>query len=325
MTTLVTGANGFVGRALCRRLADSGAAVRAGSRVAHAADSGVDSVVTGDLSGQTDWTSVLEGIDTVVHLAARVHVMREHSRDPLALFRQVNVVGTRQLAQQAVEAGVRRFVYVSSIKVNGEGTHEGPFSEADQPDPQDAYALSKWETEQVLRQLEAEAGIEVVVVRPPLVYGPGVKGNFFSLLRAVRIGVPLPFGRCQNRRSLVGLDNLVDLLVQCTVQPAAAGETFLVSDGEDLSTPELLRRIAAALGRPARLLPIPPGWLRSAARLLGQDRMYDRLCESLQIDIGKARQVLGWSPVQSVDAELARTASWYLGARANGKRDEDRT
>jgi nucleoside-diphosphate-sugar epimerase len=237
--------------------------------------------------------------------------MREKSADPLAEFRRVNAAGTRRLAESAAQAGVRRFVYVSSIKVNGERTGNRPFTEADPPGPEDAYAQSKYEAEMALREIAARTGMEVVIVRPPLVYGPGVKGNFRTLLRVVRMGLPLPLASCDNRRSLVGLSNLADLLALCVTHPAAAGETFLAADGEDLSTPELLRRTGRALGRPARLFPVPPALLRAGARMFGRAGAGERLCGSLQVDISRARRILGWNPPSTVDEELARTAQWY--------------
>lgn len=314
MTILVTGANGFVGRELCRQLGQVGVHARASLRTPADSASGVETVVTGDLSAHTDWTHALTGVDAVVHLAARVHVMHEGRHDPLAAFRRVNVDGTRQLAQQAVKAGVQRFVYASSIKVNGESTTGTPFRADDAPQPGDAYAQSKLEAELALQEIARGTGMEIVIVRPPLVYGPGVKGNFLSMMRVLQRGVPLPLASCANRRSFVGLTNLVDLLVQCVLHPAAANETFLAADGEDLSTPELLRRLARALGRKARLLPFPPTMLRVAASIAGRPGFYERLCGSLLVDASKTRELLGWRPPSTVDEELARTAHWFLAS-----------
>jgi nucleoside-diphosphate-sugar epimerase len=274
--------------------------------------SGVRPAVVGDLDSQTDWNAALAGVDSVVHLAARVHVMHETERDPLAVFRQVNTYGTERLASQAAAAGVRRLVYVSTIKVNGEETVEAPFSERDPPQPGDAYATSKWEAEQVLMRVSKSTGMEVVIVRPPLVYGPGVRGNFLGLMRLIDKGVPLPVGSCHNRRSLLGLDNFVDFLAACVDHPAAVGEIFVLSDGEDLSTPDLIRRLAAAMGRPARLLPIRSSLLRLAARMVGRPGIYRRLCGSLQVDSSHARRMLGWVPPQTVDAGLAVTAQAFM-------------
>lgn len=262
----------------------------------------------GDIGPATDWTTVLNGVDCVVHLAARAHVMDDSAPEPLAAYREVNVAGTRRLAEQAAAAGVRRLVMVSSIKVNGERTAPGaPFLFSDPPAPEDAYGLSKWEAEQALWLVAAETGLEVVVVRPPLVYGPGARGNFQRLLRWVARGLPLPLGAVENRRSLVALDNLVDLLRVCIDHPAATGQTFLVSDGEDLSTPELIRRLAAAMGRKPRLLPVPPALLRLGGWLLGRSGEVARLLGSLQVDIAHTREILGWTPPISVQEGLRRT------------------
>jgi nucleoside-diphosphate-sugar epimerase len=267
----------------------------------------------GDLSSETDWTVALRSVVQVVHLAARVHVMNDKSTDPLAEFRRVNVEGTANLARQAAAAGVLRFVYLSSIKVNGEFTQEGrPFAADDAPAPEDPYGVSKHEAEQALRQIAADTGMEMVIIRPPLVYGPGVKANFESIMRWLARGVPLPLAAVtQNRRSLVVLDNLVDLIVTCLNHPAAANQTFLVSDGEDLSTADLLKRMGAALGCPARLFHLPPGPLKLGAALVRKPGIYQRLCGSLQLDIAKTRQLLGWSPLVSVDEGLRRAAEGF--------------
>lgn len=273
----------------------------------------VESEIVGNIDSFTRWEGAVSGVDTVIHLAARVHMMNDTSTDPLAEFRRVNTEGTLNLARQAAEAGVRRFIFLSSVKVNGE---TGFFRESDVEDPQDPYAISKCEAEQGLRRIAAETGMAVVIIRPPLVYGPGVKANFQSLMRAVGKGVPLPLGAIDNRRSLVGIDNLVDLIVTCIDHPAAANETFLVSDGEDLSTPELVRRIARALGKPARLFPVSPALLKAAATLLGRREAVERLLSSLQVDISKTRDLLGWRPPVSVDAGLTRAVSPISGPTA---------
>jgi UDP-glucose 4-epimerase len=267
--------------------------------------------VVADLSGSTDWREVLKGIDTVVHCAARVHVMRETEADPLIAFRAANVAGTGQLARQAAAAGVRRLVFLSSVKVNGEGGSVA-YRETDLPAPQDAYGTSKYEAELSLRKIAAETGVEVVMVRSPLIYGPGVKANFQSLMRALVRGTPLLLGAIHNRRSLVALDNVVDLIVTCIKHPAAANETFLVSDGEDLSTTELIRRLACAMCCPARLIPIPPAVLMAGAALLGKREVARRLCGTLQVNITKVHETLGWTPPMSVDEGLRRTAKHYL-------------
>lgn len=300
---LITGANGFVGRAACRRLRADGLAVVAAMRQP---DGSADAVPVGDIDGDTDWTSALAGVDAVLHLAARVHVMNERSADPLAEFRRVNVQGTLRLAQQAVQAGVKRLVYVSSVKVNGEQTEPGrPFAATDAPAPVDPYGVSKFEAEQGLRALSQATGLELVIVRPPLVYGPGVGGNFARMVRWLRRGVPLPFGSITtNRRSFVALDNLVDLLRLCMVHPAAVGQILMASDGEDLSTAALLRRLGAALDLPVRLLRVPPGCLELVAQVAGREEVALRLLGSLQVDRGPTERLLGWRSVISVDEAL---------------------
>lgn len=268
-------------------------------------------VAVGDIHEATDWSAALNGCSTVVHLAARVHVMNERASDPLREFRRTNVDGTLHLARQAARSGVRRFVFVSSIKVNGEATSAGrPFTSADAPAAEDAYGISKMEAEQGLSTIARDTGMEVVIVRPPLVYGPGVKANFASLMRAVQRGIPLPLGSVSNnRRSLVALDNLVDLLITCIDHPAAASQTFLVSDGEDLSTTALIRRIGQALGKPARLLSVPPALLELGAAVVGKRDMAQRLLGNLQVDINHTRTTLGWTPPITVDEGLRRATA----------------
>lgn len=306
---LVTGATGFVGGALVQRLAGEGRPVRAAVRREKVnLPAGVEFVRVGALAAETDWREAVAGVDVVVHSAARVHVMAETADDPLLEFRRTNVDGTLSLARQAVEAGVRRFVFVSSIKVNGEDSVPGqPFAADDLPAPLDPYGVSKMEAEQGLRQIGVQSGMEVVIIRPPLVYGPGVKANFASMMRWLSRGVPLPLGAIHNNaRSLVALDNLVDLLVTCLTHPAAAGQVFLVSDGEDVSTTELLRRTARSMGKSAHLLPIPSSWLEFGASLLGKKAMAQRLCGSLQVDIEKTRQILDWRPPLTLDQGLRK-------------------
>ena len=310
MRILVTGASGFVGRALCAALLQRGHAVRGAVRTTQAGLDGVEQVVVGSIDGGTRWAGALGAVEVVVHLAARVHVMNDGAADPLAEFRKVNVEGTLNLARQAAAAGVRRFVFLSSVKVNGERTLSGQaFTESDPPAPQDAYGLSKHEAEQGLRQIAAETGMEVVIIRAPLVYGPGVKANFAALVRGVRRGWPLPLGAVRNRRSLVGLGNLVDFIVTCTTHPRAANQTFLVSDGQDLSTADLVRALARAAGVPARLPSVPVWALRGAAALLGKGDAVQRLCGNLQVDITKAREVLGWTPPVSVEEGLRQAVA----------------
>jgi nucleoside-diphosphate-sugar epimerase len=308
MRVLVTGANGFVGRSLCGCLNTHGhVVVPAVRRVSGL----VGETVVGCFDGATDWTSVLEACDVVVHLAARVHVMNDRVQDPLVLYRATNTDATLNLARQAVAAGVKRFVFISSIKVNGEG-RELPYSEFDLPSPQDAYAISKWEAEQGLRAIESSTGMQVVILRPPLVYGPGVGANFLRLMRSVERGLPLPFGRVDNRRSLLYLGNFTDAIRVCLDHPAAAGQTFLLSDGEDVSSADLIRRLALAMHRPARLLPLPPSWLRAAGVLFGRGAEVDRLLGSLSVDSSKIRRELGWRPPFSMDEGLSQTADYYF-------------
>jgi nucleoside-diphosphate-sugar epimerase len=306
-TLLITGANGFIGRVLCSEALARGASVRGVTRAPCDLPVGVDNVVIGRIDRCADWLDVLADCEVVVHLAARVHVMQEAHADPLEEFRRVNVHSTLNLAQQAAASGVRRFVFVSSIKVNGEATQLGrPFNADDKPLPQDYYGISKMEAEQGLREIARQTGMEVVIIRPPLVYGPGVKANFAAMMRWLKRGVPLPLGVIHNKRSLVALDNLVDLLVTCITHPAAANQTFLVSDGEDVSTTELLRRMGQALGCPALLLPVPVGWLKLAAAMVGKQDVAQRLCSNLQVDITKARKLLGWVPPVSLGEGLRR-------------------
>ena len=313
---LITGANGFVGQHLGRQLTAQGHEVVAALRTAGARlDYPARTARVGDIGPASDWREALSGVDTVIHLAARVHLMKDQAADPVAEYRAVNTLGTLHLAGQAAAAGVRRLVYVSTVKVNGEATCGQAFRESDPVDPRDPYARSKFEAEQGLFTLMARTGLEVVVVRPPLVYGPGVKGNFLRLLKLADRALPLPLASLDNRRSLVNVDNLCSLLMCCCTHEKAPGEVFLVADGEDLSTPELLRRLAAALDRPERLWPFPPALLGLAARLLGQSAVWERLAGSLQLDIGKARQQLGWQPRMTVDEALARSADWYRHQR----------
>jgi len=313
MRILVTGANGFVGRALCKALHQSSYQVRTTTRTANKHQTSPDQFLVGDIIATTQWEQVLPDINVVIHLAARVHVMNDQAVDPLSEFRKVNVAGTLNLARQAAMAGVKRFIFISSIKVNGESTAANhPFSADDIPAPADAYGISKREAEDALRLLAEETGLEVVIIRPPLVYGPGVKANFLSMMRWLHKGLPLPLGNIDNKRSLVALDNLVDLIATCVDHPAAANQTFLVSDDEDLSTSGLLHRMAKALGKTAWLLPFP-GWLLTmVAGLIGKKAVAQRLCDSLQVDITKTRQVLNWTPPINVDEGLRRVAQKYL-------------
>lgn len=308
---LITGGRGLVGNALGTRLLAQGLSVRISTRQkTNSTDPRLESVQTTDLCASTDWLTALLAIDVVVHCAARVHVMQDTEADPLATFRAVNVQGTLNLARQAAATGVKRFVFISSVKVNGESTEPSQaFTEADTPNPQDAYALSKCEAEQGLRQVAADTGMEVVIIRPPLVYGPGVKANFAALMRAVQRGLPLPLGAVHNRRSLVALDNLVDFVVTSLTHPQAANQTFLISDGQDLSTTELVRGLARSAKVSAPLWPVPVWVLRAGAGLMGQGDAIQRLCGNLQVDISKARRLLGWTPIVSIDEGLRRSVT----------------
>lgn len=312
MTVLITGASGFVGGAVLATARSRGMAARPVFRRLGSA-TGVGDTKTGalqilTLAVDTDWGAALADIDVVIHCAARVHVMRDSEIDPLAAFRAVNVDGTLNLARQAAAAGVKRFVFVSSIKVNGGGTKPGhAYSAGDIPAPEDAYGLSKAEAEAGLCELARETGMEVVIIRPPLVYGPGVKGNFYSLMRWVARGLPLPLGAAtRNRRSLVALENLVDLILTCVIHPNAANQIFLASDGDDLSTAELLQKLGKALNRPALLLPVPVSLLTLATTLLAKRAVAQRLLGSLQVDISKTCTLLDWTPPVSVDEGLRK-------------------
>lgn len=319
MKVLVTGASGFLGAQLFDQLKSGGVYQVVGA--VHRKSGFLAPYVHGDLLHETTWNMVLQGVSAVIHCAARVHVMGDQSSDPLAEFRKVNVEGTLNLARKAAVAGVRRFIFISSIKVNGESTILGvPYQADAQVAPTDSYGISKMEAELGLRALAAETGMEVVIIRPPLVYGPGVKANFFNMMRWLHKGVPLPFGAINNRRSLVGLENLVDLIMNCIEHPAAANQTFLVSDGEDLSTTELLRRMGVALGKPVHLLPVPSRLLEVGAAILGKQALAQRLCGSLQVDISKTHELLSWSPPVGVDEALRRTAVHFLAVQ-NGSDD----
>ena len=312
---LVTGATGFLGAALIKRLVDdvrysSVASVRSASSNLV---SGLQPILVGDLDAATDWTSALLDVEVVIHTAARVHVMNDSTNDPLTEYRKVNFEGTLNLARQAVRSGVKRFIFISSIKVNGEETVPGkPFTAEDVPNPVDPYGVSKAETEQALLELASSTGLEIVIIRPVLVYGPGVKANFQSLMKWLSKGVPLPLGLIRNKRSLVALDNLVDLILTCIDHPAAINKIFLVSDGDDLSTTELLQRVGGALDSPARLLPVPVWIISLAATLIGKRDISQRLLGSLQVDISKTQNVLGWVPPVSVDEALKKTAQSFL-------------
>lgn len=310
MKILLTGASGFIGRAVWLYLISQGTSIcpvfrnADSARCAGAAPE--QSSIVPTLAADTDWSAALQGVQVVVHCAARAHVMRDTAVDPLAVFRAVNVDGTLNLACQAAAAGVRRFVFISSIGVNGGQTFGKPFQPNDIPSPQEPYAQSKWEAEQALQQLAADTGLELTIIRPPLVYGTGAPGNFRKLLSAVQSGKWLPLGRVYNRRTLVALDNLVDLIAVCAVHPKAAGQVFLAGDAEDVSTTDLLRGLGSAMGKPAKLLPISVGLMLAGAGLLGKAALVKKVCGDLQVDISKTRELLGWQPPINLDEGLRR-------------------
>lgn len=300
---LVTGTTGFVGTSLCRELSRRGVPFRPVSRTARQGSTIID-----DIGPDTDWKAALAGVDTVIHLAARVHVMQDTASDPLAAFRRTNVAGTLALARQFASEGGKRFIFVSSIKVNGEGTLPGTaYTASDVPAPQDSYGQSKAEAESELFKLSGASGLEVVVIRPPLVYGRGVKANFASMIKWVRRGVPLPLASVCNVRSLVYVENLVDLIMLVIDHPKAANRILMVSDGRDVSTPELLTEIGISANAPARLFPLPPWLLYWGATLLGRRSIADRLLGNLQVDISDTQTLLEWSPPVTFYEAIRRT------------------
>jgi len=307
---LVTGASGFVGSFLCNQLTEKGFNVRRAGRSVIPINDGA-TFHTADLASESEWKLALQNVSVVIHLAARTHVLNEHADDPLTAYRSVNVAGTVALARQAAASGVRRLIFLSSIKVNGDSTSGAPFSEGSPPAPEDAYGVSKREAEEALQKISAETGLESVILRPPLVYGPGVKGNFLRLVDAVSRGWPLPLASVNNSRSLVYVGNLADAILACMDAPTAAGKTYLVSDNEDISTPALITNIARALGKRPRLMSFPPALLMLAASMLGKSAAASRLLGSLRTDSSRIRQELGWQPPTSQEEGLRLTAQWY--------------
>ncbi|MFZ6863548.1 UDP-glucose 4-epimerase family protein [Undibacterium sp. Ji67W] len=306
---LLTGANGFVGQAICHALINqSERLICPTRRPVSQLNAEVANPQISDLSAQTDWSAFLADVDIVIHCAARVHVMQETVADPLPLFRQVNVDATMRLAEQAAQAGASQFIFISSVKVNGEATKPGlPYTETTPSEAQDPYGISKREAENALLALGERSGMRVTILRPPLIYGPGVKANFASMLNWVRKGIPLPFASIKNKRSFIYLENLVSLVLHCLRNQNAAQQIFLASDDHDLSTAELLQLSAKALQVPSRLIPFPPALLIFMAKLAGRPAISDRLCGSLQVDISKAKQMLNWTPPFSVEQGLAKT------------------
>jgi UDP-glucose 4-epimerase len=316
---LITGANGFVGQALCLEAADEGFPVITLTRKPLKSSNFLESIVLDDFSKSDSIRSNLEKVQVVIHLAARVHVMNEFTDYPLNEYRKVNVENTLAIAKAAATSGVKRFIYLSSVKVNGEETFLGkPFAADDVPAPQDPYGISKLEAETALLSLGKQTGMDVVIIRPPLVYGPGVGANFAAMMRGVLLGIPLPLGSISNQRSMVALGNLIDLILLCTTHPAAANQVFLVSDGDDISLPQLLRKMATALGAPSRIFPFPISLIWLGSKLLGRQNVAQRLCSSLQLDIAKTKELLGWIPPVSVDQGLLEAAQWYLSSKVGG-------
>ena len=315
MKVLVTGASGFVGKTLCAHLASLNFDVVATvQKLPDALVPKVNYRIVTEICASTVWDYVLAGVHTVIHCAARVHLMNDQAQDPLTEFRCVNTLGTETLARATAHCRAKRLIFLSSIKVNGESTPpDAPFDQTSPAKPQDPYAISKWEAEQALTQIATETGLEVVILRCPLVYGPGVKGNFLRLLQAVDRGIPLPLALARNRRSLIYLDNLTDAITTCLTHPAAAGKTYLVNDGEDVSTAELISRIAQALGKPSRLWPCPLGLIELAGRMTGKSDEIARLLGSLCIDSSKIRSELDWTPPYTLEQGLAETAQWLHG------------
>ncbi len=316
MNIFVTGANGFVGLALCHRLVTEGYKVTGGVRGDFPLSHGIKKSIIGDVSENTNLEKILKCHDIVIHLAGKANLSDGKSPNIFTEYRKINVDGSCNLVRQAATAGVKRFIFISSVKVCGDETALGhPFTETCAPNPADPYSVSKLEAEKALTALTKGCTMELVVIRPPLVYGPGVKANFLRIMHWLYKGVPLPFGAVQNKRSFISLDNLIDFIVTCIEYPSPANEIFLVSDGEDLSTTELLQRLGQAMGKPARLLPVPDVILAAGLRLIGKKNLADRLCGSLQVDISKARELLGWQPPITVDQGLRKTAQWFLSAR----------
>ncbi len=316
MKILVTGASGFIGNALCLKILDQGWQVRGVFRQKNEKSNvqkNVQPFYVNSIDSSTKWSDALSGVDAVIHLAARVHIMNDTNGEALAEYRKTNTAGTRQLAYSAAQAGVKRFIFMSTIKVNGEGRDE-PYSSRDTPSPIDPYAVSKWEAEKELRNICKKYNLNTVILRPPLVYGPGVRANFLSLFKIVDKGIPLPLANVNNLRSLIFLDNLIDAIITCITHPKASEQTFLVSDQEDVATPELIRKIASSLGKQARLFRFPLSLLRLTGKPIGKSDAIDRLLGTLRVDSTGIQEVLDWKPPYSLQQGLSQTADWYLHA-----------
>ncbi|MEZ9778580.1 UDP-glucose 4-epimerase family protein [Vibrio sp. 10N.261.54.A5] len=311
MKLLVTGSTGFVGARVVELAKERDCTVV--PVVRKSIELSPNGFLVSSIGAETDWSGAFDGVDCVVHCAARVHQMNESEQGALTAYRDINTLGTLNLAKQAAEAGVKRFVFVSSIKVNGEFSKPNlPFEPNLKNTPQDPYGLSKYEAEVELAKLSKETGLEVVIIRPPLVYGPGVKANFLSMMRLIDKGIPLPFGAIKNQRSLVYLDNLSDLILTCCEHPSAPGYTFLASDDQDVSTTQLMQTIAHAMGKSPRLIPIPMSWIQAGSSVLNRQHIAQRICGNLQVDIGLTKEILGWNPPVSFEQGIKRTVEAYL-------------
>jgi len=317
MKILITGAHGFIGKALMKHLVSLNYQIIGAIRLSKHAERlpvEVTPLIIPSIGAETNWSVALRGIDTIIHLAGRAHVMKEKASEPLISFRNINTFGTERLAKAAAFEGVKRLIFISTIKVNGEDSTTS-YTEKDSPNPQDPYAISKWEAEQILRDVSAETGMETIIIRPPLVYGPAVRANFLRMLHLVDYGIPLPFARINNHRSLIYIGNLVDAIAMCINHPNAGNQTFLVSDQDDVSTPDLIRLISSAMDKPNRLFSFPPNILSLFATMIGKKNLYDRLCGSLAVDASTISKKLSWQPPFSLNDGIAHTVAWYLRNR----------